>query len=52
MVRDWAAGTGWDKTPPGPPIPPETVEATRARYVDVYQRLTGLTWPPPAAAAP
>ena len=37
FVRDWAAGTGWDKTPPGPEIPAEVVEATRARYVDVYE---------------
>jgi len=44
MVRDWAAGTGWDKTPPGPAMPPEIVEATRARYVEAYERLTGLRW--------
>jgi phosphoribosylaminoimidazole-succinocarboxamide synthase len=44
MVRDWAAGTGWDKTPPGPEVPPELVEATRARYVEVYERITGLSW--------
>jgi phosphoribosylaminoimidazole-succinocarboxamide synthase len=40
-VRDWATGTGWDKTPPGPEIPPGVVEATRARYIEVYERLTG-----------
>ena len=44
FVRDWAAGTGWDKTAPGPEVPPEIVEATRARYIDVYQRITGQTW--------
>jgi phosphoribosylaminoimidazole-succinocarboxamide synthase len=43
-VRDWAAGTGWDRRSPAPEIPAEIVEATRARYVDVYQRLTGRTW--------
>ncbi len=43
-VRDWAAGTGWDKKAPGPQIPPEVVEATRARYVEVYERLTGTRW--------
>jgi phosphoribosylaminoimidazole-succinocarboxamide synthase len=44
FVRDWAAGTGWDKRPPAPELPPEIVEATRARYVDVYERLTGTRW--------
>jgi len=44
MVRDWAAGTGWDKTPPGPEIPDEVVRATRARYIEVYERITGDTW--------
>lgn len=43
-VRDWAAGTGWDKTPPGPAIPADVVAATRQRYIDVYERLTGNTW--------
>jgi phosphoribosylaminoimidazole-succinocarboxamide synthase len=43
-LRDWAAGTGWDKRAPGPEVPAEVVAATRARYVEVYQRLTGLTW--------
>jgi phosphoribosylaminoimidazole-succinocarboxamide synthase len=44
FVRDWAASTGWDKTPPAPEVPQEIVEATRARYVEVYQRLTGEQW--------
>jgi phosphoribosylaminoimidazole-succinocarboxamide synthase len=44
FVRDWSATLDWDRTPPGPPIPEEIVTATRARYVDVYQRLTGETW--------
>jgi phosphoribosylaminoimidazole-succinocarboxamide synthase len=43
-VRDWAIGIGWDKTAPGPEMPPEIVEATRARYVEAYERLTGLAW--------
>jgi phosphoribosylaminoimidazole-succinocarboxamide synthase len=45
FVRDWSATLDWDRTPPGPPVPEEIVAATRARYVDVYQRLTGDTWP-------
>ncbi|MGH9055482.1 MAG: phosphoribosylaminoimidazolesuccinocarboxamide synthase [Acidimicrobiales bacterium] len=47
-LRDWLEGTGWDKTPPPPPLPPDVVEATRARYVEAYERLTGRKfddWP-------
>ncbi len=40
FVRDWAVGTGWDKKPPAPPIPDDVVAATRARYLEAYQRLT------------
>jgi phosphoribosylaminoimidazole-succinocarboxamide synthase len=43
-LRDWAAGSGWDKTPPGPEIPTDVVQTTRARYVEAYERITGLTW--------
>lgn len=47
-VRDSYAGRGWDHTPPAPPLPPEVIEGTRARYVEAYERLTGLRfadWP-------
>jgi phosphoribosylaminoimidazole-succinocarboxamide synthase len=44
QVRDWALGTGWRKTTPGPEVPDEIVALTRARYVEVYERLTGTTW--------
>jgi phosphoribosylaminoimidazole-succinocarboxamide synthase len=43
-VRDWSLGTGWDKTGPAPEVPDEVIEVTRARYVEVYERLTGDTW--------
>lgn len=43
-VRDWVVGTGWDRSGPPPEMPPEVVDATRARYVDVYERLTGRRW--------
>ncbi len=33
----------WDKRPPPPELPPEVVEATSARYRDVFRRLTGYT---------
>jgi len=44
FLRDWAAGTGWDKKPPAPPIPPDVVAATRARYIDAFERITGERW--------
>jgi phosphoribosylaminoimidazole-succinocarboxamide synthase len=40
-VRDWAAGTGWDKRPPAPPIPDDVVAATRAKYVEAYELIAG-----------
>ena len=40
-VRDWAAGSGWDKTPPAPAIPDDVVQGTRARYVEAYETITG-----------
>jgi phosphoribosylaminoimidazole-succinocarboxamide synthase len=40
-VRDWAAASGWDKTPPAPPIPDAVVEGTRARYLEAYDRIAG-----------
>jgi phosphoribosylaminoimidazole-succinocarboxamide synthase len=40
-VRDWAAGSGWDKKPPAPAIPEEVVQGTRARYVEAYERIAG-----------
>jgi phosphoribosylaminoimidazole-succinocarboxamide synthase len=44
IVRDWAAGTGWDKQEPGPDLPPDVVAATQATYVEIYERLTGRAW--------
>jgi phosphoribosylaminoimidazole-succinocarboxamide synthase len=45
FVRDWSSTlTSWDRTPPGPEIPAEIVDATRARYIEVYERITGETW--------
>jgi phosphoribosylaminoimidazole-succinocarboxamide synthase len=41
FVRDYAASTGWNKTPPAPELPPEIVEKTRAKYVEAYERITG-----------
>ncbi len=52
IVRDWAAGTGWSKTPPGPGIPDAIVAATRLRYIEVYELITGMTWSSPGAPSP
>jgi phosphoribosylaminoimidazole-succinocarboxamide synthase len=40
-VRDWASGSGWDKSPPAPALPDDVVAGTRERYVDAYERVTG-----------
>jgi phosphoribosylaminoimidazole-succinocarboxamide synthase len=41
-VRDYCESLGWDKTAPGPELPDEVVTGTRARYVDAFERLTGI----------
>jgi phosphoribosylaminoimidazole-succinocarboxamide synthase len=40
FVRDWLDRSGWDREPPPPPLPPEVVEGTTARYVEAYERIT------------
>ena len=40
-VRDWASGSGWDKTPPAPELPDDVIARTRELYVDAYERITG-----------
>jgi phosphoribosylaminoimidazole-succinocarboxamide synthase len=42
FVRDWCEQTGWNKEAPGPELPPGVVEGTRARYVEAFERLTGV----------
>lgn len=44
FLRDWSSKLDWDRTAPGPEIPEDVVEATRNRYVEVYERLTGDRW--------
>jgi phosphoribosylaminoimidazole-succinocarboxamide synthase len=41
-VRDYCESIGWGKTPPGPELPDEVVRGTRARYVEAFERLTGI----------
>lgn len=46
FVRDWLAhDSGWDRVSPPPQLPTDIVEATRARYVEAFQRLTGKPFP-------
>jgi phosphoribosylaminoimidazole-succinocarboxamide synthase len=41
-VRDYLEATGWDKSPPPPPLPDEVVRATSDRYRAAYEQITGL----------
>jgi phosphoribosylaminoimidazole-succinocarboxamide synthase len=48
FVRDWLTGpeSGWDRKSEQPPpaLPQQVVDATRAKYIEAYERLTGLNW--------
>ncbi|MCP9620318.1 phosphoribosylaminoimidazolesuccinocarboxamide synthase [Nocardia otitidiscaviarum] len=44
FVRDWSTSTGWNKEYPGPEIPADIVAATRAKYQQAYELVTGETW--------
>jgi phosphoribosylaminoimidazole-succinocarboxamide synthase len=44
-LRDWSSSlTDWDRSYPGPPVPPDVVAETRARYIEIFERLTGEQW--------
>jgi phosphoribosylaminoimidazole-succinocarboxamide synthase len=40
-VRDWLDASGWDHTPPPPHLPDDVVDATRTRYIEGYERVSG-----------
>lgn len=40
-VRDYLESIGWNKQPPGPQLPQNVVDATRAKYREAYRLLTG-----------
>jgi phosphoribosylaminoimidazole-succinocarboxamide synthase len=44
FVRDYCESLGWDKTPPGPELPAAVVTGTRGRYVEAFERLTGISF--------
>ncbi len=43
-VRDWLTNSGWDKESTPPRLPDDVVQATRARYVEAFERLSGTTF--------
>lgn len=43
IVRDYLETLTWDKTPPGPKLPAEVIERTRARYAEALQKLAGIS---------
>jgi phosphoribosylaminoimidazole-succinocarboxamide synthase len=43
-VRDWLDATGWDHSPPPPDLPADVIDATRRRYVEAYEKVTGNPW--------
>ena len=45
FVRDWLETQPWDKTAPGPELPADVVDGTRARYVEAFERITGASFP-------
>ena len=44
FVRDYCESRGWDKEPPAPELPDDVVAGTRARYVEAFERLTGIAF--------
>jgi phosphoribosylaminoimidazole-succinocarboxamide synthase len=44
FVRDYCETLGWDKEAPGPELPEDVVAGTRARYVEAFERLTGIAF--------
>ena len=43
FVRDYLETLDWDKTPPGPHLPPDVIERTRAKYAEALQKLAGIS---------
>ena len=44
FVRDWLLTQPWDRTAPGPELPPHVVAGTRSRYVEAFERITGASF--------
>ncbi len=43
-VRDWLNESGWDRNPPPPDLPEDVVQATRSRYIEAYERVSGRSF--------
>jgi phosphoribosylaminoimidazole-succinocarboxamide synthase len=44
FARDYCESVGWDKTDPGPELPDDVVAETRAKYIEAFERLTGIAF--------
>lgn len=44
FVRDWLESTDWDKNSPPPHLPDTIVNQTRDKYIEAYERLTGMSF--------
>jgi phosphoribosylaminoimidazole-succinocarboxamide synthase len=44
FVRDWCVRAGWNKEAPGPELPDDVVDGTRARYLEAFERLTEIAF--------
>ena len=44
FARDYCESLGWNKAYPGPELPDDVVAGTRARYVEAFERLTGIAF--------
>ena len=45
FVRDYLETLDWDKTPPAPPLPEDVVRKTSDKYIEAYEKLSGLKLP-------
>lgn len=45
FVRDWLVGSGWQKEPPAPELPPDVVARTSEKYTEAYRRIVGRPLP-------
>jgi phosphoribosylaminoimidazole-succinocarboxamide synthase len=41
FIRDYLETLDWNKSAPGPELPPDIVDETRTRYIDIFTRITG-----------
>lgn len=41
-LRDWLDSTGWNRIAPAPTLPSDVIAGTQKRYIEAYERITGL----------